>query len=127
MVRAHSPSRPAAHRPVAAAAGAVCAPLPVVPVLLALAAALATLLASPRTASSQRLFGQNKIQYEDFQWRVMKTPHVDLHFYPQEQQVACWVAEVAEEAVVEFGDAMQLELRKPIPFMLYSSPQAFQQ
>ncbi|MGD8396572.1 MAG: hypothetical protein PVF43_13975, partial [Candidatus Eiseniibacteriota bacterium] len=90
-----------------------------------LAASLLTAGVGP--AAAQTLFGQNKIQYSDFQWQVMKTPHIDLHFYPEEREVARWVAEVGEEAASEFESAMGIELHKPIPFMLYASPHAFQQ
>ena len=26
-------------------------------------------------------FGRNKIQYEDFDWQVMKTEHFDIYYY----------------------------------------------
>ena len=33
-------------------------------------------------------FGQNKIQYREFDWRVLKGPHIDLYYYPAEEQLA---------------------------------------
>jgi hypothetical protein len=90
-------------------------------------AALILCAATAPPADGQGLFGQNKIQYQDFRWRVMKTPHIDLHFYPEEEEIAHWVAQIAEEALDEFLPQMNLELPKRIPFMLYSSPHAFQQ
>ena len=29
-------------------------------------------------------FGQNKVNYEDFDFKIIKTPHFDVHFYPEE-------------------------------------------
>ncbi|MGH8518740.1 MAG: basic secretory protein-like protein, partial [Panacagrimonas sp.] len=29
-------------------------------------------------------FGRNKVQYEKFDWRILKTDHFDLYFYPAE-------------------------------------------
>ena len=28
-------------------------------------------------------FGRNKIQYENFDWHVLKTEHFDIYFYPE--------------------------------------------
>ena len=52
---------------------------------LRLAVAFAVLACLPATASAQ-YFGRNKVQYEKFQWRVLKTEHFDIYFYPEEEQ-----------------------------------------
>jgi len=31
-------------------------------------------------------FGQNKIQYRRFDWRVLRGEHVDLYYYPEEEE-----------------------------------------
>ena len=49
----------------------------------------------PAFAQAQ-YFGRQKVQYEDFDWRVMETPHFDVHFYPQEQTVTTDAARMAE-------------------------------
>ena len=41
----------------------------------------------PATVEAQ-YFGRNKVQFETFDWKVLNTPHFDLHFYPQEEQPA---------------------------------------
>ena len=33
-------------------------------------------------------FGQNKIQYRQFDWRVLRGEHVDLYYYPAEEELA---------------------------------------
>ena len=53
---------------------------------LAPAAALAVVAAVPATAGAQ-YFGRNKVQYEQFDFRVLRTPHFDLHYYPAESTV----------------------------------------
>lgn len=40
-------------------------------------------LCGVRTAEAQ-YFGRNKVQYEKFDWRILKTDHFDLYFYPSE-------------------------------------------
>ncbi|MCK4495463.1 MAG: hypothetical protein KAU91_03885, partial [Candidatus Aminicenantes bacterium] len=33
-------------------------------------------------------FGRNKVQYEAFNFKVMKTEHFDIYFYPEIQKAA---------------------------------------
>jgi Tol biopolymer transport system component len=40
-------------------------------------------LAGTNPADAQ-YFGRNKVQYEKFDWRILKTDHFDLYFYPAE-------------------------------------------
>ena len=48
-------------------------------------AMLALLLAGTFSASAHaQYFGRNKVQYEKFDWRILKTDHFDLYFYPAE-------------------------------------------
>ena len=47
------------------------------------ASALFILVAGTGTADAQ-YFGRNKVQYEKFDWRILKTDHFDLYFYPAE-------------------------------------------
>ena len=50
-----------------------------------LTALLLALSASALPASvSAQYFGRNKVQYETFDFKILKTPHYDIHFYPEE-------------------------------------------
>ena len=40
-------------------------------------------------------FGQNKVQYKDFEWSYIQTSHFDIYYYDGEQDVSEFVAEVA--------------------------------
>ena len=47
--------------------------------------ALALVLTGACAASAHaQYFGRNKVQYEKFDWRILKTDHFDLFFYPAE-------------------------------------------
>ncbi len=35
-------------------------------------------------AAAAQYFGRNKVQYEKFDWRILKSDHFDLYFYPAE-------------------------------------------
>src|SRR5262245_27893003 len=48
-------------------------------------------------------FGKNKIQYTDFQWRVLKSPHFDLYFYPEEESLATMALDMAEDSFAEIA------------------------
>ena len=45
------------------------------------------LTALPSPAHAQ-YFGRNKVQYENFDFRVLKTQHFDIYFYPGEKAAA---------------------------------------
>ena len=33
-------------------------------------------------------FGRNKVQYQEFNFKVLKTDHFDIYFYPEEEDAA---------------------------------------
>lgn len=35
-------------------------------------------------ASAQEYFGQNKVRYEKYDFKILKTPHFDIYFYGKE-------------------------------------------
>ena len=53
----------------------------------------------PGVAAAQLgLFGENKIQYRGFDWHVLHGPHVDLYYYPEEDELARVALAYAEES-----------------------------
>lgn len=64
---------------------------------LAIATACAAVigLLAPERLDAQ-YFGRNKVNYERFDWRILKTASFDLHFYPQERAVAEEAARLSE-------------------------------
>ena len=62
-------------------------------------AAVATsllLVASAAPLSAQGYFGRNKVQYEDFNWKILKSEHFDNFFYPPESTIVHDAARMAE-------------------------------
>ena len=43
---------------------------------------------------AQAHFGQNKVQYEKFDFKVKKTEHFDIYYYPEEEQAVDLAARV---------------------------------
>lgn len=99
---------------------AIARPLLVLGTGLILAAVLAS------TANAQ-YFGRNKIQYENFDWQILNTPHFEIFFYPEEEELAARTAVIVEDAYQRMSRIFDHEFSRRIPFILYASPNDFQQ
>ena len=92
---------------------------------VALVLSVTAALFSPAPASAQ--FGRNKVQYEDFDFRVMSLPHWDLYFYPEEEESIQDVARMAERWYERFARTFQHEFEKTKPLIIYADHPDFQQ
>ena len=41
-------------------------------------------------------FGRNKVQYDDFDFKIIKTEHFDVYFYPEMSEAAQQASRMAE-------------------------------
>lgn len=86
-------------------------------------AAVATLAPAPAAA---QYFGRNKVQYENFDWRVVESPRFDVHFYPAESLLAADVSRMAERWHARLTTALRDTFdRRSI--ILYANSPDFQQ
>lgn len=72
-------------------------------------------------------FGRNKIQYENFDWHVLKTEHFDIYYYPEMRELAENGAAFAEEAYEELENKFNTSLNHRVPIIFYSSNLHFKQ
>lgn len=72
-------------------------------------------------------FGRNKVQYEHFDFKMMKTKHFDIYFYPEEEEVAQLAARLSERWYSRLSRFLDHELKGRQPLILYASPSHFQQ
>ena len=72
-------------------------------------------------------FGQNKVQYRDFDWQFIQSPHFDIYFYADGQPLAEFTSEVIEEAYTQVSTYLDWELRKRVSIIIYNSHNDFQQ
>jgi hypothetical protein len=80
------------------------------------------------TAEAQFLpFGRNKIAHTDFDWRVLKTEHFDIYYYPEMSRLAAMGATMAEESYRRLERQFNFTILHRIPLIFYSSPIHFQQ
>ncbi|HEX8274753.1 MAG TPA: BamA/TamA family outer membrane protein [Longimicrobiaceae bacterium] len=91
---------------------------------LALGLLLGAAAAHPAAA---QYFGRNKVQYERFDFRVMKTEHFDVYFYPEEEVAARDAARMAERWYARLSGLLDHRFEKRQPLILYASHPEFQQ
>lgn len=72
-------------------------------------------------------FGRNKVQYESFDFRVLKTEHFDIYFYPPEEAAAAHAARMSERWYARLSSILDHELSGRQPLILYASAPEFQQ
>ena len=90
------------------------------------AIAIALLLAGfwPGSAHAQR-FGRNKIQYHNYEWQVMSTPHFDIHYYKGAEAFAVRAALVLEDGYERYSYELKEVLPWKVPVILYSNHSDF--
>jgi len=88
--------------------------------------AVAALVGAPGTAQAQ-YFGRNKVQYDEFDFKVLKTPHFDIHFYPAEAEAVDDLARMAERWYERYARTFQHEFVQPKPLVIYADHPDFEQ
>lgn len=88
--------------------------------------ALALLLASAIPVEAQ-YFGRNKVQYDQFEFEVLETPHFDIHYYPEAGTVVEDVSRMAERWYERYARLFQHDFEQAKPLVLYANHPDFQQ
>src|SRR4051812_42419458 len=89
-------------------------------------ALLALLVSMPGLLSAQ-YFGRNKVQYTDFDFKVIQTEHFDVYYYDRERTAALDAARMAERSYARLSKVLNHEFRERKPIILYASQSDFQQ
>jgi Tol biopolymer transport system component len=89
-----------------------------------LSAAALLLLPDP---SSAQYFGRNKVRYRDFDFRVLKTEHFDLYYYPEEKEAVELAGRMAERWYARLSQVLDHDLSSRQPLILYASHAHFEQ
>jgi Tol biopolymer transport system component len=89
-------------------------------------ALLGALLAGAPASLAAQYFGRNKVQYEQFDFRIMRSSHFDLYFYPAESLVVHDAGRLAERWYARHSDSFRHTFdRKSV--VLYADHPDFQQ
>jgi len=91
-------------------------------------AVLLVLLVLPSVSLAQGgYFGRNKVQYREFDFKVLKTDHFDIYYYPEEDEAAKMAARMAERWYTRLSQLLNHELSTRQPLILYASGAHFRQ
>src|SRR5436190_19671746 len=94
--------------------------VPAIALLLALGAA-------PADAQFIPYFGKNKVKYDNFAWRVYKSPHFEVYYYPEFEQHLARLVSYLESAYLKLSTGLKHELSRPVPAILYKTHSEFEQ
>lgn len=72
-------------------------------------------------------YGQNKIQYRDFDFKILSTDHFDIYFYNGGQDIAAFAQDVLEDGYEQLARDFGIEIDFRIPVILYNAPNHFSQ
>ncbi|PYP05730.1 MAG: hypothetical protein DMD25_09195 [Gemmatimonadetes bacterium] len=89
-----------------------------------IAAALALFGVAPLAA---QYFGQNKVQYQAFDFRIIQTEHFEIYYYPVERTAALDAARMAERWYARLSRVLHHQFQGRKPIILYASQSDFQQ
>src|SRR5688500_11285878 len=85
--------------------------------------------ASVQNAHAQpgALFGKNKVQYKDFDWKYIQSPHFNIYYYQGGRDLAEFAAEQSEIALTSIERTMRYDITNRISILIYNSHNDFQQ
>ncbi len=89
--------------------------------------ALTALIGLVPARASAQYFGRNKVQYEDFDFRVLSTDHFNVYYYPAEKEAVEDAARMAERWYVRHSDLFQHTFQEKKPIILYANHADFEQ
>lgn len=84
-------------------------------------------VASTASLVQAQYFGQNKVQYDKFDFKILKTQHFDVYFYPEMEEAAKLAARMAERWYMRLSRILNHKLKGRQPLILYASSFHFQQ
>src|SRR5512134_1919500 len=72
-------------------------------------------------------FGQNKVQYRSFDFKIIVTEHFEIHYYAEEREAALDAARMAERGYAKMSRVLSHQFQGRKPVLLYASSSDFQQ
>jgi Tol biopolymer transport system component len=94
--------------------------------LLVRTLAVSAVLCAPLHAEAQ-YFGRNKVEYENFDFRILATDHFDIYYYSREEPAARLAARLAERWYARLSTVLTHRFDRRQPLVLYGSQAEFTQ
>jgi hypothetical protein len=76
---------------------------------------------------SAQYFGRNKVQYEKFNYQVLRTDHFLIYYYPEEEAAIRVAAQMAERWYVRLSRIFNHDLKTKQALIMYASHPQFEQ
>ena len=86
-----------------------------------------TLMKAQSPSPYLSIFGKNKVQYRDFKWKVYHSPHFDVYYYTDQEELLQKVVSFAESAYDQLSQAFDYQIQKPTSLVFYETHSAFEQ
>lgn len=80
----------------------------------------------PFSAEAQ-YFGRYKVQYEDFDFKILHTEHFDIYHYPKEAEATADIGILAERWYQRHSATLDHSLKSANPLIIYANHADFQQ
>jgi Tol biopolymer transport system component len=94
--------------------------------LLTRVVVVSILAAAPIDVGAQ-YFGRNKVEYIDFDFRILATAHFDVYYYAREERAARLAAQLAERWYSRLSTVLRHEFQHRQPLVFYGSQAEFSQ
>jgi Tol biopolymer transport system component len=79
------------------------------------------------TFSQLYFFGRNKVQYNKFEWKILKTEHFDIYYYGENKEIAEIGGNYAEEIFSELKIKLNYIVTRRVPLIFYNTHLQFQE
>ena len=79
----------------------------------------AILALRPTGPLAAQYFGQNRVQYRTFDFKVIQTEHFDVYFYEEEREAALDAARMAERSYARLSRLLNHRFIERKPIILY--------
>jgi Tol biopolymer transport system component len=89
---------------------------------------LIAMLAAPEAfAQYIPYFGKNKVNYDKFAWRVYKSPHFEVYYYPEFEQHLGRLVSYLESGYQHISSELKHEIQSSIPVVFYKTHSEFEE
>jgi WD40 repeat protein len=92
--------------------------------IVLLVTCLLVLALAPTTLKAQ-YFGQNKVRYENFDFKILKTEHFEIYYYDEAMGAVQDFGRMAERWYTRLSAVLDYQLRKNQPIIVYAHHPAF--
>ena len=79
------------------------------------------------TSQLRQGFGKNKVRYKDFDWWILESEHLELHYEPEFHELAQKAIRYVEEGYEQVSEILRHDLSTKPPIVIYQSHYEFQQ